>query len=75
MKTNFKQNFRTFPEVDFNFNIGSYQLTQNWLKDRKDRVLYFEDIMHYQKIIKALVETDRVMKKIGGASFMKGGEG
>ena len=34
------------------------------LKDRKRRELSFEDIMHYQKIIVALTETDRIMKKI-----------
>ncbi len=28
------------------------------------RKLEFEDIMHYQKIIVALTETDRIMKKI-----------
>jgi hypothetical protein len=34
------------------------------LKDRKDRALGYEDILHYQKIIVALVETDRIMKEI-----------
>ena len=35
-----------------------------WLKDRKDRALSYEDIFHYQKIIVALTETDRIMKEI-----------
>jgi hypothetical protein len=35
-----------------------------WLKDRKGRVLSYEDIQHYQKIIVALAETDRLMKEI-----------
>jgi hypothetical protein len=30
----------------------------------KDRKLEFDDIMHYQKIIVALTETDRIMKEI-----------
>ena len=34
------------------------------LKDRKDRALSYEDIFHYQKIIVALTETDRMMKEI-----------
>ena len=34
------------------------------LKDRKDRKLEIEDIFHYQKIIGALTETDRLMKEI-----------
>lgn len=44
--------------------IGGYQPAQKWLKDRKDRILDFEDILHYQKIIVALSETDRLMKEI-----------
>jgi hypothetical protein len=43
-----------------------YQPEQKWLKDRKDRQLSFEDIMHYQKIIVTLTETDRIMKEIDG---------
>jgi len=34
------------------------------MKDRKGRALSFEDIMHYQKIIVALSETDRIMREI-----------
>jgi hypothetical protein len=41
-----------------------YQPAQKWLKDRKNRKLEFEDILHYQKIIVALTETDRLMKEI-----------
>ena len=52
------------PEVAWNFYIGGYQPAQKWLKDRKDRELGFEDILHYQKIIVALSETDRIMKEI-----------
>jgi len=38
--------------------------TQKWLKDRKGRTLTFDDILHYQRVIVALVETDRVMGEI-----------
>jgi hypothetical protein len=44
--------------------IGGYQPAQKWLKDRKGRVLSYDDIQHYQKIIVALAETDRLMKEI-----------
>lgn len=54
------------PEVAWNFYIGGYQPAQKWLKDRKDRTLEFDDILHYQKIIVALIETDRLMKEIDG---------
>jgi hypothetical protein len=46
------------------FYIGGYQPAQKWLKDRKDRALDFEDILHYQKIIVALTETNRIMQEI-----------
>lgn len=58
------QHFANVPEVAWNFYIGGYQPAQKWLKDRKDRTLSFEDIIHYQKIIAALSETDRLMKEI-----------
>jgi predicted helicase len=58
------QYFANVPEVAWNFYIGGYQPAQKWLKDRKERTLDFEDILHYQKIIVALTETDRLMKEI-----------
>lgn len=58
------QYFDNVPEVAWNFYIGGYQPAQKWLKDRKERTLEFEDILHYQKIIVALSETDRIMKEI-----------
>ena len=45
------------------FSSG-YQPAQKWLKDRKERELSFEDILHYQKIIVALTETARIMEEI-----------
>ena len=61
---NTEQYFGNVPEVVWNFWIGGYQPAQKWLKDRKDRVLTNEDIEHYQKMIVALVETDKIMKEI-----------
>ncbi len=58
------QYFENVPEVAWNFYIGGYQPAQKWLKDRKERKLEFDDIAHYQKIIVALTETDRLMKAI-----------
>lgn len=58
------QYFDGVPEVAWNFYIGGYQPAQKWLKDRKGRKLEFEDILHYQKIIVALTETDRLMKEV-----------
>ncbi len=52
--------------MQLDFYIGGYQPAQKWLKDRKDLALNFDDIQHYQKIIVALMETDRLMKEIDG---------
>ena len=61
---NESQYFKDVPEVAWNFYIGGYQPAQKWLKDRNGRKLDFEEILHYQKIIVALSETDRIMKEI-----------
>ena len=58
------QYFSNVPDISWNFFIGGYQPAQKWLKDRKDRELSYEDILHYQKIIVAMFETDRIMKEI-----------
>lgn len=56
--------FDNVPLIAWEFYIGGYQPAQKWLKERKERELKFEDILHYQKIIVALTETDRIMKEI-----------
>lgn len=61
---NASQFFDKVPETAWNFYIGGYQPAQKWLKDRKGRVLTTDEIMHYQKIIVALTETEKIMKKI-----------
>ena len=61
---NDEQFFDGVPRLAWNFYIGGYQPAQKWLKDRFNRQLSFEDIRHYQKIIVALSETDRLMKEI-----------
>jgi type I restriction-modification system DNA methylase subunit len=61
---NADQCFENVPRIAWEFYIGGYQPAQKWLKDRKGRELSFDDIRHYQKIIKILSETDRIMKTI-----------
>lgn len=58
------QYFNNVPQKAWEFFIGGYQPAQKWLKDRKDRILDYEDIQHYQKVIVALTETDRLMSEI-----------
>ncbi|MDP2691094.1 MAG: type ISP restriction/modification enzyme [bacterium] len=67
---NSKQYFGNVPEIAWNFYIGGYQPAQKWLKDRKGRALSNEEIEHYQKMIVALVETDRIMKEIDKISLV-----
>ena len=58
------QYFGGVPEAVWNFYIGGYQPAQKWLKDRKGRKLNNSDIEHYQKMIVALSETERIMREI-----------
>ena len=64
VKINQSQYFQGVAPNVWEFFIGGYQPAQKWLKDRKDKILGFEEILHYQKIIVALSETDRLMKEI-----------
>jgi len=61
---NANQYFEHVTAVAWDFRIGGYQPAQKWLKDRKGRMLGWDDIRHYQKIIKILVETDQIMRGI-----------
>ncbi|NMW18328.1 MAG: DNA methyltransferase [Chlorobiaceae bacterium] len=61
---NESQYFDGVPLVAWEFYIGGYQPAQKWLKDRNGKALSFEDVRHYQRIIVALCETDRIMKVI-----------
>lgn len=67
---NDRQYFDGVPVIAWEFYIGGYQPAQKWLKDRKGRELNFDDILHYQKIIIALTETDRLMKEIDKVDFL-----
>jgi len=58
------QYFDAVPKLAWEFQIGGYQPAQKWLKDRRGRVLSWDDIGHYQKIVKILIETDRIMQTI-----------
>jgi predicted helicase len=60
------QHFANVPKAAWDFYTGGYQPAQKWLKDRKGRELSSKDLIHYQQIIKVLMETDRIMKEIDG---------
>jgi hypothetical protein len=58
------QYFDGVPKTVWEFHIGGYQVCERWLKDRKDRQLTNDDLMHYQKMVVALNETIRPMREI-----------
>ena len=47
--------------------IGGYQVLRKWLVDRKGRQLSYEDVQHYQRIVRSLHETQRLMRAIDEA--------
>jgi hypothetical protein len=64
------QYFDWVPQIARDFYIWWYQPAQKRLKDRKNRILSYDDIMHYQKIIVALTQTARLMEDIRGVEFL-----
>jgi predicted helicase len=58
------QYFDNVPLEAWEFYIGGYQPAQKWLKDRKGRILGYEDIVHYQQMIRVLWETGEVMREM-----------
>jgi predicted helicase len=58
------QGFAGVSPIAWEFQIGGYQPAQKWLKDRKGRALSWDDVRHYQRIIKILDETHRIMQLI-----------
>ena len=51
------QYFDSVPLEIWEYYIGSYRSAEKWLKDRKGRILSFDDIEHYQKVIAVLKTT------------------
>jgi hypothetical protein len=39
-------------------------MCQKWLKDRKGRMLSYDEMTHYQKVVVALKETIQLMAEI-----------
>ena len=57
----------------WDFQIGGYQVSEKWLKDRRGRTLTDEDIAHYGRIVIALRETIRIMGEIDAVIEEHGG--
>ncbi len=67
------QYFNGMPPEVWEFHVGGYQVCHKWLKDRKGRVLSYEDIRHYQRVVAALSETIALMERIDEAIDESGG--
>ena len=61
------QYFDNVPDNSWDFYICGYQPAQKWLKDRSGRTLSLEDVRHYQRVLKILAETDKIMRTINMA--------
>jgi predicted helicase len=63
---NRQQYFDGVPPRVWDFMVGGYQVCDKWLKDRKGRVLSYDDTQHYARTVRALDETIRLMAEIDG---------
>ena len=61
---NDEQYFDDVPSSAWTLSIGSYKPAQKWLKDRRGSALTLDDRSHYQKMVTALFETDKLMREI-----------
>ena len=67
------QYFEGVAPATWTFAIGGYRPAEKWLKDRKDRVLSFDDITHYRTICAALADTPNIMARIDETIAVHGG--
>lgn len=63
------QYFGNVSETAWNLKVGGYQPAERWLRDRKGHELTNEDIEHYQKVIVALTETEKIKQDIDKVEY------
>lgn len=61
---NAEQYFDGVSQAAWEYHIGGYQVTHKWLKDRKGRLLTFDELSHYRRVVAALTETITIQKEI-----------
>jgi very-short-patch-repair endonuclease len=61
---NSEQYFEGIEPETWDLRVGGYQPLDKWLKDRKGRMLSFDEIQHYLRMVIALRETRRIMAEI-----------
>jgi hypothetical protein len=70
---NSDQYFEGISPAVWQMRIGSYQVCEKWLKDRKGRALTHDEIEHYQRTVSALAETRTLMAQIDSLISDHGG--
>ena len=70
---NAAQYFEGVPPDVWEFHVGGYQVCAKWLKDRKGRLLTYDDLTHYQYVVAALAETIALMREIDAVIETHGG--
>lgn len=62
------QYFADVPAGAWETQIGGHEPAQKWLKDRRGNALTFDEVKHYQRILKILSETNRIAGTMDGVS-------
>ena len=73
MYINAEQYFDRVPQAVWDMHIGGYRVAEKWLKDRKGRLLAYDDISHYQNTIAALARTLELQSQLDAAIAQAGG--
>ena len=58
------QHFTEVPVEVWDYEVGSYQVCEKWLKDRKGLALSYDEVRQYRSILVAVAETLRLMEEI-----------
>ena len=64
---NAEQYFERMPRPVWDYMAGGYQVANKWLKDRKGRLLTFDELQHYGRVVAALNQTIRLQAEIDAA--------
>jgi predicted helicase len=70
---NKEQYFTNVEKEVWNYEIGGYKLCQKWLKDRKQRMLSYNDLVYYQKVVSVIKETIQLQNSIENVIENSGG--
>ncbi len=67
------QYFDGVPQAVWDLHIGGYRVAEKWLKDRRGRLLTYDDITHYQNVVAALARTLAIQAELDAAVAGAGG--